>query len=265
MLGCAGRERGGPTNMVAGATGGKGGGDPTGSGRSSVSQDGTAPVPDTVLRASGVARRFAYRTVLADVSLTLRRGEVLLLVGPNGAGKTTLLRVLAGLLRAARGHVERHGAIGMVAHDAMLYPALSARENLRFFARLHGIADGQRVDALLEQVGLARRADDRVGTFSRGMLQRTAIARALIHEPGLLLFDEPLSGLDAAASRTLVELLASFRARGTAMIIVSHEMERLGSVATHIVRLAGGRLGAVESLLGRNAVQVFGELMRDDL
>jgi ABC-type multidrug transport system ATPase subunit len=218
-----------------------------------------------VLSASGVARRFAYRTVLADVALTLRRGQVLLLVGPNGAGKTTLLRVLAGLLRASRGHVERHAAIGMVAHDAMLYPALTARENLRFFARLHGITDRGRVETLLGQVGLARRADDRVGTFSRGMLQRTAIARALLHQPGLLLFDEPLSGLDTAAARTLVELLATFRERGTAMILVSHEMERLGGVATHIVRLAAGRLGPVEALAGRNPVTVFADLMREDL
>jgi heme exporter protein A len=225
----------------------------------------TAPAVDTVLQASGVTRRFAYRTVLAGVSLSLRRGEVLLLVGPNGAGKTTLLRVLAGLLRPAKGHVERRGAIGMVAHDAMLYPALSARANLRFFARLHGIADRGRVDTLLEQVGLSPRADDRVGTFSRGMLQRVAIARALVHEPDLLLFDEPLSGLDAAASRILVELLGSFRERGTAMILVSHEMERLGRVATHIVRLAAGRLGQVESLAGRDPSAVFAELMRGDL
>jgi len=223
------------------------------------------PSADTVLSASGIARRFAYRPVLADVALSLRRGEGLLLVGPNGAGKTTLLRVLAGLLRPSAGEVERHGAIGMVAHEAMLYPALSARENLRFFARLHGLDGSTRVDQLLEQVGLANRADDRVGTFSRGMLQRVAIARALLHEPGLLLFDEPLSGLDAAASRTLVELLQAFRARGTAMIIVSHEMERLGKVATHMARLARGRLGPMESLAGRDPVAVFADLMREDL
>jgi heme exporter protein A len=186
-------------------------------------------------------------------------------VGPNGAGKTTLLRVLAGLLHPSAGRVERHGAIGMVAHDAMLYPALSARENLRFFARLHGVDGRGRVDDLLAQVGLANRADDRVGTFSRGMLQRVAIARALLHEPGLLLFDEPLSGLDAAASRTLVELLEGFRERGTAMIIVSHEMERLGKVATHMARLASGRLGPLEPLAGRDAATVFADLMREDL
>jgi len=218
-----------------------------------------------VLSAAGISRRFAYRPVLTDVALTLRRGEVLLLVGPNGAGKTTLLRVLSGLLHPSAGHVNRPGAIGMVAHEAMLYPALTARENLRFFARLHGVDGRARVDELLEQVGLASRADDRVGTFSRGMLQRVAIARALLHEPALLLFDEPLSGLDATASRTLVELLQTFRERGTAMIIVSHEMERLGRVATHMARLAAGRLGPVESLAGRNAAAVFADLMRGDL
>ena len=223
------------------------------------------PSADVVLTATGIARRFAYRPVLVDVGLTLRRGEVLLLVGPNGAGKTTLLRVLAGLLQPSAGHVERLGAIGMVAHDAMLYPALTARENLRFFARLHGVDGRTRVDELLRQVGLANRADDRVGTFSRGMLQRVAIARALLHEPGLLLFDEPLSGLDAVASRTLVELLQTFQARGTAMIIVSHEMERLGRVATHMARIAAGRLGPVESLAGRSAAAVFADLMREDL
>jgi heme exporter protein A len=221
------------------------------------------PPSDPVLTARGISRRFAYRPVLTDVSLTLGRGDVLLLVGPNGAGKTTLLRVLAGLLRPSAGTVHLSAAFGMVAHDAMLYPALSARENLRFFARLHGVRDRGRVDALLTQVDLLKRGDDRVGTFSRGMLQRVAIARALLHEPGLLLFDEPLSGLDAAASRTLVELLTAFRARGTAMILVSHELERLGRVATHMARLAAGRLGSLEPLAGRDPAAVFAKLMQD--
>jgi ABC-type multidrug transport system ATPase subunit len=218
---------------------------------------------EAVLVATRVGRRFAYRVVLADVSLSLRRGEVLLLVGPNGAGKTTLLRVLAGLLRATTGTVERHAALGMVAHDAMLYPALTAWENLRFFARLHGVAGGARLNALLERVGLADRADDRVGTFSRGMVQRAAIARALLHEPGLLLFDEPLSGLDTDAARTLVDLLAGLRAQGTAMILVSHELERLGHVATHMTRLAGGRLGVIEPLGGRDPAALFAALLRE--
>jgi len=220
------------------------------------------PPSEPVLVATGVARRFAYRRVLADVSLAVSPGQALLLVGPNGAGKTTLLRVLAGLLRASAGHVDRRAPLGMVAHDSMLYPALSARENLRFFARLHGVNGRGRVDALLEQVGMTQRADDRVGTFSRGMLQRVAIARALVHEPGLLLLDEPLSGLDDAASRTLAALLGALRDRGTAMIIVSHQLELLRDVGTHIVRLADGRLGPVEPLAGRDPVEVFARQMQ---
>jgi len=220
------------------------------------------PPSDPVIIATALSRRFAYRPVLVDVSLEVWRGEALLLVGPNGAGKTTLLRVLAGLLRPTAGHVERRAPIGMVGHEPMLYPALTARENLRFFARLHGV-DTARVAELLEQVDLAHRAHDRIGTFSRGMLQRMAIARALVHEPALLLFDEPLSGLDAAASRALVALLAELRDRGTAMILVSHQLEMLRGVGTHIVRMAAGRLGTVDPLQGRDPVALFTALMRE--
>jgi heme exporter protein A len=219
------------------------------------------PHSDPVIVGTSLSRRFAYRPVLVDVSLELARGQVLLLVGPNGAGKTTLLRVLAGLLRATGGRVDRRAPIGMVAHDAMLYPALTARENLLFFGRLHGV-DGTRVATLLDQVGLAHRAHDRVGTFSRGMLQRIAIARALLADPALLLLDEPLSGLDDAACRALVTLLTGLRDRGTAMIIVSHQLEMLRGVGTHIVRMAGGRLGAIAPLAGRDPVELFAELMR---
>jgi heme exporter protein A len=221
------------------------------------------PPSEPVVVASGLARRFAYRPVLVDVSFALYPGQALLLVGPNGAGKTTLLRVLAGLLRPTAGHVERPAPIGMVAHDAMLYPALTARENLRFFARLHGLNGRARVDDLLERLGMAHRADDRVATFSRGMLQRISIARALLHDPALLLFDEPLSGLDDAASRSLVTLLATLRDRGTAMIIVSHQLELLRGVGTHIARLSGGRLGPLDPLAGRDPVELFAQLMRD--
>ena len=110
------------------------------------------PQPDTSLTLHGVSRRFGYRWVVRDVSLEVTHGEAVLLVGGNGAGKTTLLRVVSGLLKASKGRVELHGAVGMVAHHTMMYEALTARENLRFFGRLHGASDGARIDALLDQI-----------------------------------------------------------------------------------------------------------------
>ena len=172
------------------------------------------PVADPALVARDVVRRFGYRAVLAGVSFTLAPGEALMLVGPNGAGKTTLLRVLAGLLRASGGTVERRGNVGMVAHYSMLYDALTARENLRFFGRLHGGPAAGRAGELLQLMGLAAVGDQRVGSFSRGMTQRLAIARALLSDPDILLLDEPLTGLDDPSMAKVVEVLGALRARG---------------------------------------------------
>jgi ABC-type multidrug transport system ATPase subunit len=218
------------------------------------------PSGNPIMVARGVARRFGYRPILSEVSFELHAGQVLLLVGPNGAGKTTLLRMLAGLLKPNSGSIELHAPVGVVAHDSMLYGALTARENLRFFARLHGLSGQARVDELLEHIGLSDRADDRLGTYSRGMVQRVAIARALLHEPGLLLFDEPLSGLDDKTSHVLLDLLVSLRDRGTAMIIVSHQLAGLGRIATHLARLARGRLGPIATTGGRDPAAVLADM-----
>lgn len=201
------------------------------------------------LTAAGVARRYGYRAVLRDVSLTLDAGEVVLLLGPNGAGKTTLLRVLAGLLRPGAGQVERYAPIGLVAHDAMVYDALTARENLQFFARLHGVA-AEVPDRLLERVGLLDRADDWAGTFSRGMIQRLSIARALLPAPGVLLLDEPLTGLDRRSTDVVREALAELRAAGTAMLAVTHRPEELSGIATRALELEGGSLHPAETPRG---------------
>lgn len=208
------------------------------------------PPAEPVVEARAVSRQYGYRSVVREASLAVAPGEALLLTGPNGAGKTTLLRLLAGLLRPSSGRVARRGSVGLVAHDAMLYDALSARENLRFFARLHGLRGPGPVDRALELLGLSDRADDRAATFSRGMLQRLAIARALLPTPGLLLLDEPLSGLDAATVDALLALLAAERGRGTAMVIVSHQLAGLERVATHRAEIRAGALGPVESLAG---------------
>ena len=206
---------------------------------------------DTLLSADAVGRRFGYRPVFGGVSLALRRGEALALIGPNGAGKTTLLRVLSGLLRPSSGAIERHGTVGFVAHHSMAYDALTARENLMFAARLWGIADATRIDELLDQVGLARARDQRVGTYSRGMTQRLAIARALIHDPDILLLDEPLNSLDDTGAEMVLRFMEDFTARGHAIVIVTHQFERVARVATSVGYLVGGSLDGPELVDGR--------------
>ena len=200
------------------------------------------PRGEPVLDVRAVTRRFGYRPVVREATFALDAGEALLLTGPNGAGKTTLLRVVAGLLRPSSGVVSRRAVTAFVGHEAMVYDALTGRENLRFFARLHGLRDPGAVDGALARLGLDDRGDDRAGTYSRGMLQRLAIARALLPAPGLLLLDEPLTGLDAETHRTVLALLVALRDAGTAMVIVSHQLEGLEAVATRRARLIAGAL-----------------------
>ncbi len=205
------------------------------------------PQADPTLSLHSVFRRFGYRWVVRDVSLEVARGEAVLLVGGNGAGKTTLLRVISGLLKASKGRVERHGAVGMVAHHTMMYDALTARENLRFFGRLHGTSDRTRIDALLDRMGLLHVGDERIGTFSRGMLQRLAIARALLPEPRVLLLDEPLTGLDDAASHTVIDVLAELKSAGAGMMIATHQLVELVGSAERVGYMVNGRMAALES------------------
>jgi heme exporter protein A len=181
---------------------------------------------------AGLTRRYGDREALADVSLTLEAGRTLVVFGPNGAGKTTLLRVLATLLRPHAGTVRLlghalpgegwavRGRVGFLGHAPLLYRDLTARENLRFHARLHGVG-AERVDALLEQVGLTRRADDPVHTYSRGMVQRAAVARAVLHDPELLLLDEPTANLDPHATELVEHLVGP--SSGRTRVVTSHD------------------------------------------
>jgi heme exporter protein A len=201
-----------------------------------------------VLRDLG--RAYGERVALAGVSLELPRGATLAVFGANGAGKTTLLRVLATLLRPHAGEVRVlgralpregwavRGRIGLLAHEPLLYRDLTARENLRFHAALHG-APNARVDALLERVGLGRRADDPVRTLSRGMAQRVAICRAVLHEPELLLLDEPLANLDPGAAEAVEELIG--RASTRARVLISHDLEQGLAGADLVLGLRAGR------------------------
>ena len=180
----------------------------------------------------GVGRRYGERAALRDVSLDVRHGETLVVFGPNGAGKTTLLRMLATLLRPHAGEVRVlghelpddgwavRGRIGFLGHEPLLYRELSGRENLRFHARLHRVAS-ERVEHVLHAVGMERRADDPVAELSRGMVQRLAVARAVLHEPELLLLDEPLANLDPAAVSQVQPLIGA--ASGRTRVLTSHD------------------------------------------
>jgi heme exporter protein A len=200
-----------------------------------------ADVPAVALRDLG--RAYGERIALSGVTLELPRGATLAVFGANGAGKTTLLRVLATLLRPHAGSATVlgselpregwavRGRLGLLAHEPLLYRDLSARENLRFHSRLHGVADA-RAEELLDAVGMARRADEPIRALSRGMTQRVAICRAVLHRPELLLLDEPLANLDPGAAAGVAPLIG--RESGVARVLISHDVE-LGLAEADVV------------------------------
>ncbi|MGH7589845.1 MAG: heme ABC exporter ATP-binding protein CcmA [Gemmatimonadales bacterium] len=206
-----------------------------------------------VLEVRGLTRRYGRSRVLKGVDLTVAPGEVVALLGPNGAGKTTLLRVLAGLARAEDGVVlvrgrhpaadplEVHREIGLVEHRSLLYGELTPRENLAFTARLFGLERGA-VDKAIERLDIGKHADRPVASLSRGMVQRTSVARALLHAPSILLLDEPFSGLDLQSAARLVALLATRRAEGVAILLVMHQPEEAWELLTLMAVLHGGRI-----------------------
>jgi len=210
-----------------------------------------------LLSAQDLEFGFGPRRVLKRLSLDLRQGEALALFGPNGSGKTTLLRVLATLLRPSGGEVFLEGVplsrksdrprvlrrIGFLSHQTMLYERLTGRENLLFYARMYGVAQPDlRCTELFEAVELNGREDDPVAEYSRGMQQRLALARALVHDPELLLLDEPFSGLDPRATRHLGTLLADLAGRGKTILFTSHDLETGLGAAHRIAILSGGSL-----------------------
>jgi len=202
-----------------------------------------------------VSRHFGRRRALSHVSFEVLQGTVLGLLGPNGAGKSTMLAVLATLLRPTSGHV-RYGsfelddrrpalraAIGVLGHDLFLYPELTARENLVFFGSLAGVAEPDHAAlAALEHAGLADRANDPVGSFSRGMRQRVALERALIHRPRLVLLDEPFTGLDDASTGVLLARLRGLREDGAIVILATHDLDLAEGLLDRAVFLRDGRI-----------------------
>jgi heme exporter protein A len=202
-----------------------------------------------------LSRHYGRRRALARVSLDCRAGEVLGVLGPNGAGKSTLLAVLSTLVRPTSGDVlyggqpapawgdRLRGRIGMLGHDLFLYGDLTARENLAFFGRLYGLADlDVRLDEALHDARLSDRSNDRVSSFSRGLRQRLALERALLHRPRLVLLDEPFTGLDDASSSLLIGRLRSLRAGGAIVVMATHDFESAEPIVDVPVCLREGRL-----------------------
>jgi len=207
------------------------------------------------IEAVDLSRRFGSLTALAGVSLEVARGECVTLFGPNGAGKTTLIRILTLGLRPTAGSLRVAGLdprsddreirrrIGAISHASFLYDDLTPRQNLVFFGRLYGAPDAAgRARELLETVGLRTRADDPVGTLSRGLQQRASLARALVHDPEIVFLDEPFTGLDPLGARALCRALATLRSDGRTVVLTTHDLRQGLELSDRWVLLARGRI-----------------------
>ena len=213
----------------------------------------------TSLTFTDVSRSFGRRRALSNVSFRCEAGEVVALLGPNGAGKSTQLSITATLLEPSSGTVRYgeyaareaggalRGRIGLLGHDLYIYPELSAAENLQFFGRVYRLADlEKRVEAALERAELTHRRDDLVSGYSRGMRQRLALERALLHDPRLVLLDEPFTGLDDAATAALRRRLAGLKATGAIVLVTTHDLETIEGIIDRAVMLRNGRLITIE-------------------
>ncbi len=216
-----------------------------------------------LLEARGLRRSFGGLRVLRGIDLTVRAGEAVVVAGPNGAGKTTLLRLLAGLMRPEAGDVRLRGrplrgggeavrrGIGFLSHQSLLYDDLTLVQNLTFTARLYALPrPAHAARAALDSAGLASRADDSPRRLSRGLTQRASIARALLHQPSVLLLDEPFTSLDAAATERLRGELAARLAAGLGMVVVTHRLGEVWELATRVAVLAEGRWACDEPRRG---------------
>lgn len=221
---------------------------------------------ELLIEARGLARRFAEVNALKGIDVDVRAGEAIAVFGPNGAGKTTFLRLLATLLRPSSGALNLFGKplkdggararrqIGFLSHSSFLYPDLTPIENLEFYAGAFRVSDaGERVREVLNDVGLLGWRNRPVGTLSRGMEQRCALARALLHRPQLLLLDEPFSGLDVDSAAMLSSLLRRETARGATLLMTTHDLPRALELCSRGVILARGELRSDASLTGVGA------------
>jgi len=210
-----------------------------------------------VIKVRKLSKRFGLKTVLNQLDFSVEEGEFVALMGPNGAGKTTFLRILSSLSKASFGEVHIAGyqlpsqsaavrsRLGVVSHQPLLYGDLTAEENLDFFGRMYGVHQrGERISEVLDLIGLTTRRKDLVRNFSRGMQQRLAIGRAILHDPVVLLLDEPHTGLDQDACSMLDKLLKEIAARGRTVVMTSHDLSRTQDLATRFDVLSKGKIVA---------------------
>jgi len=215
-----------------------------------------------MLLAEALGHAFGAVRALDNVSFTLQPGQTLAVFGPNGAGKTTLLKVLAGLIRPRTGRARIEGgrrAVGWIGHQAQLYGQLTVSENLRFWAALYDVpepAARQRASDLVSRLGLQAYEHRLVRELSRGLVQRVAIARALIHDPRVLLLDEPFTGLDRTAAEEFRRLLAEQAAEGRVTVLVTHNVEEGTELATDVAFMHGGRFVQLAPRSGRGAAEI---------
>lgn len=233
-----------------------------------------------MLRLAGLVKKFGATVAVDGLSLEVGRGEVLGFLGPNGAGKTTTLGMIVGAIRPDAGVVEIDGAapseatvrasVGIAPQSLALYDELTARENLRFFARLYGLSAGTaraRVDELLQQVELTPRADDRVGGFSGGMKRRLNLAAALVHDPQLVLLDEPTAGVDPQSRNQILELVRGLAGAGKTLLYSTHYMEEAQRLCSRVAIVDHGKLllvDRVDALLARHGGRAVVHVHRGD-
>jgi heme exporter protein A len=217
----------------------------------------TAEKPATIIEVRKLIKRFGLKNVLKGLDFRVEKGEFVVILGPNGAGKTTFLRILASLSRPSMGSIKIAGfalpeqaaavrqRLGVVSHQPLIYGDLTAEENLLFFARMYSVDNAdKRIAEVLKLIGLDARRRDLVRTFSRGMQQRLAIGRAVLHDPEVMLFDEPHTGLDQDAAIMLDDILQEVAVRGRTVVMTSHDLPRAADLASRIDILSRGVITA---------------------
>lgn len=210
-----------------------------------------------MIEIENLVKEFGRKGVINGIDLRIEKGDYLVILGPNGAGKTTLLKLISTLLRPSDGTIKIDGydvkedgltvrkRIGVLGHVSYLYDELSALENLRFYAKMYGVTLGlEDIKTILSRVKLSHRMNDLVGTYSRGMKQRLAIARAIIHKPRILLLDEPYTGLDLNGRRILTDMLREFQNQGITTVMVTHDIERGYEMGNRLAVIIDGKIAA---------------------